>query len=240
MATDLEKRERQKAYYLANRDRIIARVCERAREKAAEIKAYKQAWQAKNAERIAAKKRVYQAEHRDDISAYHKARYAASPEAAKARSIAYNKAHAANVRAANKAYRSANKHKIAAAKREHQAANAKRLNEISRSYYRENRNVLRPKMNAYMKGFRLRHPEKHAEKEARRRAQKKLTQVEKVDYRQILEDSRGLCGICRKPLDLFGIDFDHIVPLARGGSHTRQNLQATHSYCNRAKGARTA
>lgn len=81
-------------------------------------------------------------------------------------------------------------------------------------------------------------PEVWVERAARRRAQKQHTQTEKVDFKQILRDSKGLCGICNKPLDLFGIEFDHIVPLARGGSHTRENIQATHSRCNRVKGAK--
>lgn len=82
--------------------------------------------------------------------------------------------------------------------------------------------------------------DKAREHGARRRALKLQTQAEKVDLKQILRDSKGLCGICKTPLDLFGIDFDHIIPLARGGTHTRDNIQATHSRCNRAKGAKVS
>jgi 5-methylcytosine-specific restriction endonuclease McrA len=59
-----------------------------------------------------------------------------------------------------------------------------------------------------------------------------------VNFKKILKDSNGVCGICRKPFDLFGIDFDHIIPLSRGGAHATDNIQATHSRCNRAKGAK--
>jgi 5-methylcytosine-specific restriction endonuclease McrA len=64
------------------------------------------------------------------------------------------------------------------------------------------------------------------------------TRVENINFKKILRDANGLCGICKKPFDLFGIDFDHIIPLARGGTHTADNIQATHSICNRRKGAK--
>ena len=79
---------------------------------------------------------------------------------------------------------------------------------------------------------------KHNERWARREALKRGTTVAPIDYLAILRAANGMCGICRKPLDLFGTEFDHIVPLARGGMHIVANLQATHASCNRAKGAR--
>ena len=73
---------------------------------------------------------------------------------------------------------------------------------------------------------------------AKRRALIRATQVESVDYGLILRDAKGRCGICHEPFDRFGIEFDHIIPIAKGGTHTRANIQATHTRCNRAKGAK--
>lgn len=75
---------------------------------------------------------------------------------------------------------------------------------------------------------------------ARRRAKIRGAAVGEIDYGAILRKANGRCGICQKPFDLFGIEFDHIVPLARGGAHTQDNLQATHAYCNRRKGTKVA
>ena len=72
----------------------------------------------------------------------------------------------------------------------------------------------------------------------RREALKRGTAVAKIDYKAVLLRANGLCGICKKPLDLFGTHFDHIVPLALGGTHTDDNLQASHAHCNLSKGAR--
>lgn len=63
--------------------------------------------------------------------------------------------------------------------------------------------------------------------------------VERVNLKHVLLAANGLCGICKNSLDcgVSEIDFDHVVPLARGGTHTNDNLQATHASCNRAKRA---
>ena len=51
----------------------------------------------------------------------------------------------------------------------------------------------------------------------------------------------GLCGICGDslPEDEAEIHVDHIVPVSRGGGDGRENLQATHAFCNLSKGATT-
>lgn len=97
-------------------------------------------------------------------------------------------------------------------------------------YRTENKGALRAKRSA--------NPERVREISARRRARILETAVEPIDFGLILRDSGGICGICRQVFDLFGIEFDHIIPLARGGTHTAENIQATHSRCNRAKGAK--
>lgn len=57
-----------------------------------------------------------------------------------------------------------------------------------------------------------------------------------------------ICAICHTYIDLeapafspLAVEVDHIVPRARGGSlYELDNLQLTHSKCNRKKGARMA
>lgn len=74
--------------------------------------------------------------------------------------------------------------------------------------------------------------------ERRRRARKQGCAIEVVDLVEVLRRSRGLCGLCGKPLKLFDTQFDHIVPLARGGVHSTDNLQAAHALCNQRKGTK--
>lgn len=57
-----------------------------------------------------------------------------------------------------------------------------------------------------------------------------------------------VCAICHKYIDLdapafspLAVEVDHIVPRSRGGSlYELDNLQLTHSKCNRKKGAKMA
>lgn len=51
----------------------------------------------------------------------------------------------------------------------------------------------------------------------------------------VLELDDGVCGICGLDVDPFNYSIDHIVPLARGGLHTLENLQVAHPRCNNRK-----
>lgn len=67
-------------------------------------------------------------------------------------------------------------------------------------------------------------------------------EAERVDYAAILRTHGLTCSGCGKPI-IKGIGvkegcltFDHLIPLAKGGSHTAQNIRPTHAECNRRKG----
>lgn len=58
-----------------------------------------------------------------------------------------------------------------------------------------------------------------------------------ADLASIFKAQRGRCAYCRSDLKL-GKHVDHIIPLARGGSNDRSNLQYLCPSCNCAKGAK--
>lgn len=61
----------------------------------------------------------------------------------------------------------------------------------------------------------------------------------KVDYAAIIERDGMVCHICGKPIaDRRSLEFDHVVPLAKGGAHTPENVRPAHKRCNRKKGYR--
>lgn len=184
------------------------------------------------------RKRQYYIDHREERLAYQKKRYARKSEELRAYQKAYVKSfdvqrHAREI-ARKKAYRLANVDQINAKARDRYPVRAETLRARKRAWAKANWKKLKEAKRLHA----LKNPHMVREKASRRRALKRRTQRERVDYRQILKDSKGLCGICNRPLDLFGIDFDHIVPLSRGGTHTRENIQASHSYCNRSKWAK--
>jgi 5-methylcytosine-specific restriction endonuclease McrA len=53
----------------------------------------------------------------------------------------------------------------------------------------------------------------------------------------IIVEQCGICPGCRLPLD-GRFHIDHIIPISKGGTSARQNLQALHARCNLVKGTK--
>lgn len=77
-----------------------------------------------------------------------------------------------------------------------------------------------------------------------RRARLKSCHYEPVNRIQIFERDKWICGLCDEFVDKSvsypdprSASLDHIVPLALGGDHTKENCQLAHLDCNIRKGA---
>jgi hypothetical protein len=77
----------------------------------------------------------------------------------------------------------------------------------------------------------------------RRRARQRAATVEDFDDTEIYQRDEWVCGICQHPIDANvkcpdaqSPSIDHIIPIARGGTHERGNVQAAHLGCNVHKG----
>lgn len=59
--------------------------------------------------------------------------------------------------------------------------------------------------------------------------------------RQVIEDAGYCCGYCLSDEVLMGVSlaFEHIIPIAKDGPTTRENLWRACRQCNESKGART-
>ena len=164
--------------------------------------------------------------------------YLANRERILARAAEYRLANLDKIAAANKRYRSKHAEEISVRRSEKHLQNREKNNARSRAYYAATKDRQRASRAAYDEWYRATYPEKKCEREARRRARMRATAVGHVDYRGVLRRSAGMCGICGRPLDLFGVHFDHVVPIAKGGAHVEANIQASHAACNVAKGSR--
>ena len=74
-------------------------------------------------------------------------------------------------------------------------------------------------------------------KKVRRRHREVVGSHTASDIRNILKLQKNRCAICREKLG-GKYHVDHILPLAKGGSNDRTNLQITCVPCNLVKGAR--
>lgn len=78
----------------------------------------------------------------------------------------------------------------------------------------------------------------------KRRAMKRQAYVEPVGLGYLIKRDACICQICHTPVDLTAKapdpnspSLDHIVPLAKGGKHSKENCQLAHFLCNAIKGA---
>jgi 5-methylcytosine-specific restriction endonuclease McrA len=72
--------------------------------------------------------------------------------------------------------------------------------------------------------------------ENRRRARLKgAGRIEKINRIAVFERDGGVCGICNSPVPREKFEVDHIRPIARGGTHSWDNVQLAHPSCNRKK-----
>lgn len=91
----------------------------------------------------------------------------------------------------------------------------------------------------YWRAYYERNRERYYAKVSRRNALKKNVTVDKVNYQQILERDGMWCYICESDiLPHHKIQFDHVIPLARKGPHSNENIKVTHDVCNHRKHTR--
>lgn len=191
----------------------------RAKNPAASRAAVKR-WEQANPERAAAIRAAWRLAHPDYSAEANRRWREEHPDAA----AEYYKANRERVAENGRRRRTENADQVAATSKAWRAANKEKVNAAARRWQKE-------------------HPEKGREIAARRRARKRAAKADKVDLALMWGDGR--CGLCRQPVDPdlqypepMSKSIDHIVPLARGGTHEQANVQLAHLVCNNRKGAR--
>lgn len=152
---------------------------------------------------------------------------AADPEKAKAENRATHLKNREKVLARNKAYRKNNPDKV----KEYQD-NYRVTHKAEREEYRQS-NL--DKFRGYARN---------------RIAWKYGNKRDKYTEQQVLETYGSDCHICSEPIDMKasrkigvkdwkrGLNIDHVIPLAQGGSDTLDNVRPAHALCNLKKGGK--
>lgn len=152
-------------------------------------------------------------------------------------------------RAKARAYRKANPEKVRRLDRDRHERDRAKRNAAARAWYDKNvdrarelaRLSLLRQREVNLEGYRA----KRAAIAQRRRAAIRGAEVERFEHSEVFERDGWICQLCGDPTDWtthfpdpLSPSLDHIVPLSRGGEHSRANTQCAHLACNIRKGNR--
>lgn len=138
----------------------------------------------------------------------------------------------------NKIWVKNNKDRVKANKKRWAENNKEKALAASRAHYANNKDK-------YKEWRKLNHEKRVYRIHKRRELIKNIT-VEYFTRSEIYERDGGICKICNLPVDknlkrpnLMCQSIDHIIPIKKGGLHSKSNVQLTHYICNLRKGIRT-
>jgi 5-methylcytosine-specific restriction endonuclease McrA len=115
-------------------------------------------------------------------------------------------------------------------------ANPERYKALTAAHFVKNRVTRIAQMQDYRKTAEGRTTMKAANANSRAKRWGCPGELSAEDVRLVYAECAGRCSICADTLIRWEID--HIVPLSKGGSNTRQNIQITCCRCNRSKGTK--
>lgn len=176
----------------------------------------------------------YREEHREEIRLKEKLFAQKNKEKISAYQKQYRELHKDERAKSNKEYRARNKERIAEKRKEWEAKNKTHLAAYKKKYAQEHQ----PEILDYRKWYQAEHPERTRMSSRNRRARAKQclgSGWTEEEEKQLVEDYGGRCAYCNRPADL---QMDHVVPMARGGIHSIDNIVPACKACNVSKGAK--
>jgi hypothetical protein len=168
-------------------------------------------------------------------------------ECAKARSRANRLANPKKIRAIERASYAANPEKAKARKKAYYKANPKKVKAIVKAWAKANLE----KKKANDKAWKKANPEKEKAYANRRRARKLGNGFEPYTHEEIFKTYGTNCYLCDMPINLqvsgkpgsnpqwrSGLNIEHFIDIALGGSDTIENVRPSHAWCNLTKGSK--
>lgn len=101
------------------------------------------------------------------------------------------------------------------------------------------RDRTRDERNAVYRAWEKANPEKVSLRDRRNKARRRVTigTPDPLNYERILAEHGMVCHICDGEISAMAeLHFDHVIPLARGGAHSYDNVRPSHKLCNLRKG----
>lgn len=198
-------------------------------------KAANKAWYEANRGKAIEYSAAYRAAHPERVCAANAAWRAENPERKREMHKAWYEANRGRVRAAGKAWAEANPEKVLASKVKWKEANPGKHLAQGAAWRKANQERYR----AGIIKWNMENPEVVRRYKQNRRARKLAAggTLSRGLAGRLLVEQKGLCACCGRPLTEWHLD--HIVPLAKGGPNTDDNVQLLLPRCNLRKGAKT-
>jgi 5-methylcytosine-specific restriction endonuclease McrA len=160
----------------------------------------------------------------------------ATTPAARERQRRYRETHREQIRLAERmryhADIESSRAKAAERARAYRARHPKRAAASTRKWYENNNGA------ASMKRWKARNPDKARDITQRARAKRAAAPVVETFTRlEIYQRDGGRCHLCGHHVSGTDFEIDHLIPLSRGGTHSRVNVAIAHGSCNRKRGA---
>lgn len=207
------------------------KMCETCREK---CRTHMKAWYLEHAKDVNSRNKAWRLAHPEQCRVTRKAWELTNAEHLRAYKKAWNLAHAEDIRARNRARYLAHAEEERAQHRARYLAHAEDVKSRSKAWMRAHPERTR----ARQKAWSLANPEKARASSARRRARKYASPtIETIHRMAIYIRDHGKCHICHRKVSAKAFHIDHLIPLSRGGPHTKQNVAVAHPACNLSRGA---
>lgn len=198
-------------------------------------------WCAKNAEKVKEYQKEYRLAHKEKLSLYKVAyRQKEDPKKRKEQARNYYLNHREEHLACDKIRYEANPQAVKDRARRWRIAKPERVAENNKIWKAENAERAR----LACRTWKSNNPERVKMANQLRRAKKRQVMTEKFLNVEIYERDNWICRLCHKKVnpklqypDPMSASLDHIIPLSKGGAHSRQNTQLAHLICNVRAGA---
>ncbi len=167
--------------------------------------------------------------HRNKRMADGYAQYCKTCQAQAARE--YYLRHAAQVKEKSKAYRERDPEATAQMRRREYERHAETYRERARKWTEDHPERVRENKRRY----RQERPDVWRKHNTLRRARRKGATVGEVNFEEIVARDGGRCWICGRPVTEETRQFDHVIPLSKGGEHSTRNIRLACQFCNYSK-----
>jgi 5-methylcytosine-specific restriction endonuclease McrA len=196
---------------------------------------YLKEYRLKNADTIAAKAKAKYQKNRDTILAQKKEYTKKTTERRKAYQTKHYAENKERILASAAKARQGKEKELAAWQRKYRKSNPELVRQRDREYYKKHREKNLQQKSEWGKTTEGRIKQNAKNQTRRARKNSVVSTLTAPDLREIRDKAKGTCFYCHAKTNL---TLDHVIPISKGGGHTRDNVVMACRSCNSSKGSK--